>query len=170
MECQLEKKLLKDNKGIIAIEVLISFVGFMIFTLLIVTFINIASIQLRFHHALTQTAHEVAFYSQVLQMFGVVDAMRGVERLSAETRGELDGAIDSVFGVMDDMNSLFESAVNLDAGGAVEAFGSAANNAETGWEILSGWIDNPFGFVRGFIWVAASEGIGIGMSTLRLGE
>lgn len=156
--------ILKDNKGIVAIEMLVSFFGFMLFTLIIVTFINIASIQLRFHHALTQTAHEVALYSQVLEMFGFVDFIRDVERLAADTRDEMESVIGYAFGIMDDIGHMYESVGNLDIGGVESAFGSVQQNAEDGWEVIEGWTDNPFGFIRGLIAVAASESIYAGLS------
>ncbi|MCL1999408.1 MAG: hypothetical protein FWG65_11655 [Turicibacter sp.] len=159
---------LKNNQtGSAAVETLIAFVCFLMFTAIIVTFVNVAALQLRVHYALTQTAMELSYYSYVLRVLGVVDLLNAVEAEGSLARDEIDGNIDNVFNFLDAAGSF----TNVNS---VESLNTAANNtAESGQVLLDGVSEsidnvseNPGDFFASFLWMAAGEGIGIGLAYL----
>ncbi|MCL1925191.1 MAG: hypothetical protein FWF50_06360 [Defluviitaleaceae bacterium] len=161
------KSLLKDNKGIIAIEMLISFVGFVLFTAVIVTFINVASIQLRFHHALTQTALETSFYAQALEMVGVTYTLRRTHALGNPTRQQIDGnprrpfsdgILENGFSMLDNISDGVGNAASGNANSAVYNLGMAYYNINMMGSTLQTWAENPRDTIQGLIWIALHEG------------
>jgi len=172
------KKMNLGNEGMIAIETLIAFVGFLLFTSVIITWVNLAAVQLRTHHALTQTALEVSFYAHALQVVGLVDMTRGMNSLGAGTRGEIDGVIGNAFGMWDavsDGRGHLSDLTSIDPGGIISNPNDAFNNAsssvqgiQNAWDTgrtefsaatdtFGEWADDPMGLFRGIVQIAGQE-------------
>jgi hypothetical protein len=158
------RALASDNKGLIAIETIIAFCGFIMMSAVIVTFINVAALQLRVNHALTQTVKEISFYAYALQAVGAIDLMRGVDALAAGTRGEIDGVIENAFSIWD---SIAEVPGSGDIFGSMEnAVNQVQGNTGNIIDTVEDWVDDPMGLVRGLMFIGAQEGMQIGLSYL----
>lgn len=163
----------KDQRGMIALETLIAFVAFMLFAAFMATWVNAASMQLRFHQALTRTANEVSFYTYALYMVGVTGALRDLNQneLATELRGNVEGGVTALGEAFDilgqlqeiptaarsasDMNELLavaESAENL-AGDLVNTV-----NIEGSLEVVERWLDEPTELFQGLGFLALQIG------------
>jgi len=164
---QLCKKLSQlDSKGMIAVEALTSFIFYMLCAAFLVAWINLATVQLRVHNALTQTAQEVAFYSHVLQIVGIPGAVRDIRGFASDTNQELDSVLGNAFNIMDAFSDGIEGAATLNFGAMENAWNTGAENASAARDVMRGWMDNPGDFLRGLIWVGADLGVSAGLNYL----
>ncbi|MCL1935760.1 MAG: hypothetical protein FWF57_05230 [Defluviitaleaceae bacterium] len=169
----------RDNRGLIAIETLITFVGFLMFTGVIISWVNLASVQLRIHHALTQSALETSFYAHALEVIGITGAMRFENRLD----GSLEEIADMLSGISD-VQSGTEDLVNTIPGSGssqlevvnwvdsalefkdlIELTASdMANSTQSLIEIYKRFKDKPAAILLSLLGSAANEAAIVGMS------
>jgi len=156
-------RLRNDQGGFIALEMLTSFVVFVICFVIIITFVNLASVQLRVHHALTQTVKEIAFYTYGLHVVGVTGFIQETATLATAPTAQLGGMVGNAFDVWDGMSGM-TNATSLE--GIKNAAGSLVNNAEQGMEAISDVARDPMAALRGIITVGVNEGMATGLSHL----
>ena len=80
------------EKGMIAVETMISFLGLLFVTVIIIFFVNITALQVRVHHALAQTAKEVSVYAYLFEIAGTTGGEEG--QSSGDLSAFLSGASD----------------------------------------------------------------------------
>jgi len=159
-----------DNRGTVAIETLIAFVGLLILMVFLSMWINVAALQVRVHQALTRTAQEVSFYTHALQMVGAIDALRSLDAAAAPRRQEIEDLSGRMMGTWNNLMDAGNAVTNPDAdfGRLSEAINQAEGNAEGAWDILSGWGDefnnNPAAFIQGFMWVGTQYAVDAAIS------
>jgi len=155
------------NSGMIAVETIIAFLGFLSFTAVIITMVNITTVQLRAHHALTQTAMEVSFYGHALQIVGLTGALRAENQFA----GVMGNAL-GVLGAFSDVGDAFQ-APNFDdsSGGAdflldsMDHIENTYNQLKVAWEggsyharkAAETVSENPVGFFFGIAHMLLQE-------------
>ena len=153
-----------DNKGMIAIETLIAFVGFLVCIFFIVAWVNVASLQLRVHRALTQSAIELSFYAHALEMVGLVDEMRAINRRVGDRRTEMHGAADNAFGAWNTLTGASQSNSLADLSNAADTFANQAGNVA---DTVNNWGDDlmsdPVDFMQGFLSLGLQTGLQAGI-------
>ena len=157
----------KDEKGMVALETLIAFVAFLFFIAFMITWINAASMQLRFHQALTRTANDISFYTYALYMVGATDALRGLQQhdLANELGGDINNAISETFSVIDGVSNVDISSINiLTAKDELWAtVDTVSNNVEQSIEVVERWVDNPADLVQGLLFIGLQTGVSTGL-------
>jgi len=167
---QLNQKLRHlDSKGMIAVEALTSFIFFMLCTAFLVAWINLSTVQLRVHNALTQTAQEVAFYAHALQIVGVPGAVRYIRGLSEDPTESIDSVLDNAFGIVDAFSDGAAGASDLDLPAVKDAWNSGTEQLSEAKDTMRGWMDDPGDFLRGIIWVGTDLGVSAGLNYLLAG-
>ena len=170
----------KDERGIIAIEVIVSFIAFLLCMAFVITWINISAAQTRIGFALTQTAAEVSFYAHALEIIGVTGFLRDVDYQASGTRNEINQMMDGVFGAWDgitgirdnvggvttpgqDFAGLSNSITELVSGtpGDLDAINS---NVAQSTAVLQTWGDNPAEFFQGLMWVGTQTAVQTGLN------
>jgi len=93
--------MLKDENGYVVVETVGTFIPFVLLVISVLSLVNIVTMQVRVHNALTQAANTLSMYSYVLHASGTADSissvMSGVESLSkgasVDTGGFIEGVI-----------------------------------------------------------------------------
>jgi len=83
----------KDERGYIVIETLGSFILFTLLVVSILSMINITTVQMRVHYALTQTATELSMYSYIIHAIGLSDAAKQLNVDGAEGKELIDSIL-----------------------------------------------------------------------------
>ena len=108
-------KLLKDEKGFIAVETITLFAVFYMALILILLLVNISSAQLRIHHALAQIANEEVFMDLVGRRIDSIDGRdrfaHHMDILGTSTSGGTIAASDYLQSVRVQIQDEFEDAV-----------------------------------------------------------
>lgn len=143
-----------DEKGMIAVETLIAFIGFIMLMATVIFFVNLAAVQSRVHYALTQTAKEVSVYSYLFELTGVTAALDSLGGYAEPSKEELNGVLENLNGLTgNDFNSL-------------DDFNDAVDSVEAIAKQAKAWADNPKDFFTGMMWVALEKGADMGMDAL----
>jgi hypothetical protein len=154
------------ESGMIAVETIIAFIGFLMVTVIIILFVNLAAVQTRVHHALTQTAKEVSVYSYLFDVVGVTGLRSSSYELSSKTRGELNGALNNSADILDSITGIsggFKSR-NLDQ--MKSNFELGKSGAAGGYEQLKAWAKDPKDFFSGLLMVLLDKGLDTGFDAL----
>ena len=181
-----EKRLCE--RGSIAIESLIGLIVLLLCIAFLAMWINAATVQIRVHHAITQTAKEIAFISHALEMAGATTAMRRLHDSATPAREPIDSVMGDVFDVWNSVGDIRDagsdigneiSGINL---GNLESTvnniqGSAQQMANAGGQIVDSagsaidttvttLTENPQEFFQAFLMLGAQTGLQIGLSYL----
>ena len=163
---------MKNEHGSIAIETLLGLIALLLFLTFFAVWITVSAVQLRVHHALTQTAKEISFYAHALEMAGAVDVLRALDKQAAPTRREIDGSIANVFGIWNsvgDARGSIENTLNTQSLGELESnvnslkqqMGTTADtivgNSQNIMNTMEGWAENPMDFFKGLMWIGIQE-------------
>ena len=167
---------IKNEKGMVAVETLISFIGFLLVTAIITLFVNLAAVQTRVHYALTQTAKEVAVYSYLFDVFGVTGMISSADELSRKTKDELNQFSNNTADVYDALSDSKSLIGNLNVSSldsiisAFEdgkgAFEKGKNGATGSYEQIKAWVDDPKDFFSGLLMILTDKAITTGMDAL----
>ncbi len=111
----------KDERGMIVVETIGSFMLFFLLMMSILSLINIVTVQARIHYAMTQTANTVSMYSYVLEVTGIADTLMKISEKSDEVDGDAEAIskeINNIVNALSDF-SIEEVEESLDRTGAV---------------------------------------------------
>jgi len=166
----------KNEKGIVAIETLVSFIGFLMVTVIIILFVNLAAVQTRVHYALTQTAKETAVYSYLFDIIGVTGARSSAYEQSRKTTDELNQFSNNtadVYDVLSEGGSILNNLNTSSLDGIISSFedGNGAfekgkNGATGSYEQIKDWASDPGEFFGGLLKVLTNKALDTGMDAL----
>ena len=169
------KKTRKYDKGMVSVEVVLSFTIFILVVAGIIYFTNIFIVHSKVQFAINSAAHELAGYTYLYQSLGA----RGAEK---QVHSDLDGYADNVDGTvaqvadtLNEIGNLFDKAedtvgdiqnVQLDPGyieqlendmnSIVDTGESAYQSGTQSVEKIQGLFDDPNGTMVGIIYMAAN--------------
>jgi hypothetical protein len=81
----------KQDDGYIVVETLLSFIMFLFFALSLLSLINIVTVNMRMHYAVTQVTNELSMYSYLVDVVGATDELVAFK----EAGGKLDAEINT---------------------------------------------------------------------------
>ena len=126
----------KDQNGYIVVETIGCFVLFVMLMGVILSFINVVTLQARVHYAITQAAQTLSMYCYAFETMGVADEMMQIsetnekfEASADEFKGNINGVIDGIMNLSpDQIGASGEAAIDQASGwaSAIEADPKAA--------------------------------------------
>lgn len=121
-----------DADGYIVVETVGAFVPFLLLVISILSLVNIATVQARVHHALTQTANTLSMYSYTLEVLGVANSLTALDNKANRVESEANAFRNDVSSVINGIGSL--SGID----GAIASGGSAVDRAYSWAEQAAG--------------------------------
>lgn len=110
---QIIKKLKKDQNGMMVVEAVLSFTVFIVAVLAIVFLIDIFIIHNKIQFALNSSAHELASYSYMYQVFGVRSADQTLGKDGEEFTNPIDATASQTVDFLNKLQTFKESAANV---------------------------------------------------------
>jgi hypothetical protein len=115
----------KDEKGMIVVETISTFILFTFLMAAILALVNIVTLQARIHYAITQATETVSMYSYVLEVTSIAGRLRNLEHNAGEVT-------ESSNSFKNDINALIDGLENFDPDETIYHAGAAADTA-TSW-------------------------------------
>lgn len=123
----------KSDDGYIVVETVGAFVPFVLLVVSILSLVNIVTMQVRIHYALSQTAGTLSMYCYILEAVGVADEVAAMEKRATgfdTTMTDILGGINTLSGSgggVTEVTRMFDAAESI-AGDPVDMLKNFANH------------------------------------------
>ena len=154
------------EKGMIAVETLIAFIGFLMLTVVLILFVNLAAVQTRVHHGLTQTAKEVSVYCYLFDVVGATGAKSSTYKQSESTKKDIKGFYNNVTNVFDAVSDSRAAINSRNLTDVKNAFEKGVNGATGSYNQIKKWAENPKDFFSGLMMILMDKGLDTGFDAL----
>lgn len=117
---------MKDEKGMITVEAVLSLIPFILIILGIISFINIFMVHNKIQYAMYQVASELSSYTYLYQALGVRDADKALKNDIDRETEEIDATIEDVYSFLEQIGTLEGTIEDIGSNG-VQNIGTDVN-------------------------------------------